>query len=378
MEAEAFLIKPASGLCNMRCSYCFYADVSDSREVKDRGMMSVETAECLIKKAFSEVTGFCSFAFQGGEPMLAGLPFFAEFAALVKKHNTKNIPVSYALQTNGLLMDEKWADFFRENGFLIGLSIDAGKEIHDSLRLDASQKGTHRKCMEAVRILKRKKVEFNILSVITRQLAREPKAVWQFFKKEKFGFLQCIPCLDGLGETRGGNMYSLDAALYGSFLCDIFDLWYEDFVRGNYISVRNFDNYIRMLLGALPENCAMSGECKAYALIEADGTVYPCDFYALDEYCLGNIKEKSLEEMLRGEKARAFVRPSKQKPPECEACWAFFLCRGGCRRDREPMVGKELSRNYYCDAYKRFFHHALPRMREVARTVQASAPKSAL
>ena len=367
MISQSFLIKPASGYCNMKCEYCFYADVTDIREIKNRGMMTGETLEVIVRKIMQEVSKFCILGFQGGEPTLAGLDFFRLLIDLEKKYNTKNIQIQHTLQTNGQLINDEWAAFFHEHQFLIGLSIDGGKEVHDSLRKDASQKGTHYQCLSATHLFQKHKVEFNILSVITKQLAEKPKEYWRFCKKEKFDFLQFIPCLDGLEQIRGSAIYSLDARTYGTFLCEIFDLWYNDYTTGKYISIRNFDNYIRILLGEPPENCAMAGECRAYPLIEADGSVYPCDFYAIDKYCLGNIKESTFTSMLNGEKADKFMRPSRRHSPECEKCMYLPLCRGGCRRDREVSGIHKLQLNYYCESYKQFFQHAFARMNQIAQ-----------
>lgn len=367
MEALSLLIKPASGSCNMRCRYCFYADVVAGREEGNRGMMTAETQEAVVKRALEEATQFVSFGFQGGEPMLAGLPFYRRLMELERQYNTKGIPVANSIQTNGSLIDAEWAQFFAENQFLVGLSIDGDKDVHNRLRPDAQGADTHNRCLKAAATLTDAGADFNILSVVTRDFARHPDRAYQFYKRNGFRYIQLIPCLDGLGEAHGSNPYSLDAELYGQFLSRFFDLWYEDFIRGDYYSVRMFDNYVRMLMGEQPENCGMMGRCIAYPVIEADGKVYPCDFYVVDEHLLGDVRDDSFEGMLRGEAAGSFMAPSLQAHEECRTCQYGFICRGGCRRDREPLTDGTLALNCYCEGYKQFFGHTLERMADIAR-----------
>ena len=366
MEALSLLIKPASGCCNMRCSYCFYSDVTNIRAVKNRGFMTLETLETIVRKALHEAGKHCMIGFQGGEPTLAGLDFFRNLIEFEKKHNINNVQITHTLQTNGLMLDGSWAEFFRENKFLIGLSIDASKQIHNSFRPDAQGKGTHNRSIQAAQLLTKSKVEFNILSVVTRQFARHPESAYRFYKQNKFRFIQFIPCLDGLSGQQGASYYSLDAVSYGKFLCSIFDQWYTDIERNDYYSIRAFDNYVRMLAGQPAESCSMKGVCTAYALIEADGSVYPCDFYAIDEYLLGNVNTHDFEEMLTGCKAERFISPSRQIDPTCASCEYHFICKGGCRRDREPVKNGVPLLNRYCEAYKLFFSYALPRLKAIS------------
>jgi len=355
----------------MRCKYCFYADVTENREVKSHGIMSLETLEIIVKKALTEVKDFCVFGFQGGEPMLAGLEFFRALVDFEKKYNINNVKIQHTIQTNGLCIDEDWAKFFAENDFLVGLSIDGAKHVHDSLRIDMQGKGTHLRCLEGAKILSDAGAQFNILSVITKPLAMYPEKAYRFYDRQKFHYIQFIPCIDSRGENENEGAYALTPRLYGDFLCKIFDLWYEDFINGNYISIRTFDNYIRMLAGNPPENCAMRGKCTAYPLIEADGSVYPCDFYALDKFLLGNIENHSFSELLSGTAANEFVAVSLEPHSECIKCTYASICRGGCRRDREPKTGSgnSLLLNRFCESYKAFFAYALPRMMGIAKRI---------
>ena len=368
MKALSLLIKPASGGCNMLCKYCFYANVTDSRLIKHRGMMKKDMLELIVKKALGEVTHACTFGFQGGEPTLIGLDFFRDLVAFEKKYNVNRVQVRHTIQTNGMLIDEQWAAFMAENNFLVGLSVDGGAELHDHYRVDTKGEGTHKRCMQAAKLFREYKVDFNILSVVTNPMAKHPERVYSFYKKNDFRYVQFIPCLDGFGEN-GGAEYSLKPQHYGKFLCRIFDLWYADLIKGEYISIRAFDNYIHMLMGYPPENCAMNGVCSTYPLIEADGEVYPCDFYALDEYLLGSITSHSFEELLHSQQAENFMLPSRKIEDACKACPYLRICRGGCRRERE-LAGEGIGLNGLCPAYRMFFAHALPRMQLIARNMQ--------
>ena len=201
------LIKPASSLCNMRCTYCFYHDEAEHRDVAFRGIMSSEIAECIIKRAFAESADGVFFAFQGGEPTLAGLEFFENFVRKVKEVNLKNAPVIYTIQTNGLTMDARWAVFLRNNGFLVGLSCDGDKFVHDLLRPDASGKGTYKRVIAAAECMKKYRVDFNILTVVTKNVAKNIKKVYASFKKHGFSYMQFIPCIAPIGEAAGSEYF---------------------------------------------------------------------------------------------------------------------------------------------------------------------------
>ncbi len=360
-----FLIKPASGSCNLRCRYCFYHDVGGNRAVQSYGMMSAETLELLIRKALEEAEGSCAFGFQGGEPTLAGLDFFRKAVELQKRYNTRGLAISNAIQTNGLLLDVEWADFLAENRFLVGLSLDGTKELHDRNRLDPAGKGTYARVLKTAQLLKARGVEFNILTVITRDSAKRADSLYRFFRRCGFDWLQFIPCLDPLGQGRGSCAYSLTAEEYGAFLKRLFDCWYRDVKAGRFVYIRYFENLVGMLLGNPPESCGMSGRCVIQNVVEADGSVYPCDFYALDQWKLGNIRTDSVREMMESRTARRFLEAAREVPEKCRSCRYYPICRGGCRRDREA-AGGVLGLNDFCPAFETFFDYVLPRLEEVA------------
>lgn len=367
MRNVNFLIKPASGLCNMRCRYCFYEDETAVRESGSAGIMSSETAEVLIAEAFAACTGrgAVTFAFQGGEPTLAGLDYFRRFVAQVKRINQNGVPVSYAIQTNALALNEEWADFFQENDFLVGVSLDGEKAIHDSLRPDAAGRDTWNRVTRNLALLQKKKASVNLLCVVTRLCAKHPAKVYRTLQKLGGGYLQFIPCLDPLEAQRGSMPYSLTPELYGDFLCALFDEWYRDLTAGKYTSIRLFDDYIHLAMGLPAGTCATSGTCGAYFVVEGDGALYPCDFYCLDQWRLGKLGETSLSDLANGETVQRFLQEGLAHPAECAQCPWEALCHGGCKRDW--VYTPDGAHNYFCPAFRQFFQYAAPRLRQIAQ-----------
>lgn len=366
MSDRVFLVKPASGLCNMQCSYCFYRDETEHRTLESYGIMNPNTQELLVKKALEGAVGTVTFAFQGGEPTLAGLDFFRRHVALCKQYSNGKIIIANILQTNGYLIDGEWAAFLSENRFLVGLSMDGRQDIHDCIRKDNQGRGTHKRVMQAAATLKKHGVAFNILCVVTKQIARHADATLNFFLKNNFRYLQFIPCLAPLNGEEGG----LSAEDYADFLLAAFSKYEREFHSQRFLSIRTFDDYVSILAGRATLSCEMRGVCATYFTIEADGSVFPCDFYALDRYCGGNIQTNSLSEILSSEAFRTFVAESIPKAQECRVCQWYPVCRGGCRRHRKPLEGGELSLNGFCSAYKKFFAFCFPKLCEIAAAVQ--------
>ncbi len=360
MNGLSLLIKPASALCDLNCGYCFYTRTAGAR--KDAaGIMPEETARVLLKRAFSARPAALSIVFQGGEPTLAGRGWYRGFLAALHEENTRGVPVDLCLQTNGTHIDDAWAAFLKEHGFLVGLSLDGCRETNDRWRKDAAGGGAYDKTVAAAETLARHGVDFNILSVVTEESAYEIERTWAEFKSRGFRFLQFIPLVEeGAGPALG-------AEAYGYFLRRLFDLWYEDLCRGDYVSVRQFDNWVRMLWGEQPENCAMCGVCGRYYVIEANGDVYPCDFYCRDADRLGSVFDEA--PFAGSEKHRAFIAESLRIGETCGGCGYYPLCRGGCRKDRT----EDGTKNKYCAAYRAFFDYALPRLKDAARRFAGSA-----
>lgn len=363
------LIKPASSLCNMRCHYCFYADEAAKRAESNLGVMSEETAEQLIRLAFAAVSGneCVNFSFQGGEPTLTGLDFFRSFVRAAKKLRPQGVNVQFTIQTNGFRIDSDWADFFAANRFLVGVSLDGDKDLHNTFRVDASGSGTYPRVLKSLQLLTARNVDVNLLCVVTNLCARHPQRVYRALKKTGVRFLQFIPCLDPLEQPRGTAKFSLTPEDYGAFLCALFDEWYRDWEQGTYVSVRTFDDYVHLAMGRPCGTCATSGRCGTYLVVEGDGSLFPCDFYCVDQWKLGNLHDlESLDEVLGSQKEQCFLNESKEKPVECAECPWRSMCWGGCKRDWYTD-GAGAACNYYCAAYRRFFAWAMPRLERIAR-----------
>jgi uncharacterized protein len=370
MPPVSILIKPVSSSCNLQCKYCFYHDVAENRDIKNYGVMDHETLETLVRKTLEYGEYSVSFAFQGGEPTLAGLDFYREFITLQKKYNTKKLKICNVLQTNGTLIDEEWAAFLRENDFLVGLSLDGPQDIHDINRIGINGEGSYSRVEKAVKLLNKYEVKYNILCVVSSLVARHIEKIYSFLRKKGFLYLQFIPCLDELGKKPGQNSYSLTPKLYEDFLKRLFDLWYYDFCSDKPVSIRMFDNIVDMLLGAPPESCDMKGSCAANFVVEADGSIYPCDFYVLNQWKMGDIFKNDFQDMLQGKKAKKFLEISKKLTMNCKQCRVYFICRGGCRRHYEPIDGNNGGKNYFCDTYKAFYQYSLPKFNDIANIVR--------
>ena len=364
------LMKPASGLCNMRCRYCFYADEMENRSQASYGIMTPETLENVIRKALEFAEGNCTIAFQGGEPTLAGLDFYRLCLELEKKYNRKNVHIDHALQTNGYLLDEQWCRFFAEHQFLIGLSVDGIKATHDAYRRDAEGKETYFHTLKAAELLRKAGAEFNVLTVVNGKTAPKIGKIYENYRKLGFRWQQYIACLDPVWEKRGEQEYSLTPQAYGQFLIDLFELWYLDLCRGQQPYIRQFENYVGILMGRMPESCEQRGACSFQNVVEADGSVYPCDFYCLDEYRVGNLNEDSFEDMQGHLVESGFLQASAVHTEQCGTCPYYNICRGGCRRHRERPEGKAagpgFGENYFCRSYRMFFDACLPRLQEIA------------
>lgn len=365
MEPINLLIKPASGNCNMRCRYCFYEDEMQKRSIENYGFMTSEVLEKVIENALAYAADYCMIAFQGGEPTLVGLDFYRKVIAYANKYNRNHCKLEYAIQTNGYLIDDEWAEFFAENRFLVGVSLDGDKKSHNRYRVDRGGKETFSRVMETIVRLKKYKVDFNILTVVTAQMAGDARKIYNFYKTNQLMYQQYIECLDPLGETAGKCEYSLSADKLSRFLKQLFDMWYQDMMRGQYVYIRYFENIIMILAGRIPESCTLRGECGKQWVIESDGSVYPCDFYVLDEWKLGNLSVQSMEEIEIQREKSGFLKNGCEIPDVCKQCKWFLLCKNGCKRNRENGLGIQGAKNRYCEAYKEFFDYTYSRFLKV-------------
>ncbi len=375
MKTLTLLLKPASSLCNMRCRYCFYEDEAENRMHRSMGIMSAETAELLLTKAMDYIGpgGSLTIVFQGGEPTLAGDHWFDAFTRRCRQLLPAGAAVHYALQTNGLELSEELLSVLKREHFLVGISLDGSRRLHEENRVDTAGIGTWQRVLKNLNRLQAAGIDTNALCVITGRATENGPMLYKTLKQLGLRYHQYIPCLDPLEQPRGAMAYSLLPQAYGKFLREVFDLWYADWKNGDYVSVRSFEDFVFNAMGAPCMNCGSSGRCGQYLVVEADGSLYPCDFYALDTWRLGNIRDNTIEALLTGEKAQAFAAQRQEPPEECAACPYARLCRSGCFRDwhRDPSGWH----NYYCPAYKQLFAHALPRIQELARAQQGGLQK---
>ncbi len=371
MPPMSVLIKPASGNCNMKCDYCFYCDEQNKRSIPSFGIMSDHTLKNVMRKTILHSEGFCSIAFQGGEPTLAGIDFFRKVIEYGKHYNRKHIRVEYALQTNGLNINEEWCRFFKENHFLIGLSVDGTQDIHDKYRHTKSGNTTYEQIIKAAGLLNKYGVDYNVLTVVHREVAGRIDEIYDFYKNNGWDYQQYIACLDPLYEKPGKYEYSLLPIEYGKFLTDLFNRWFHDLEMDKQPFIRQFENYIGILLGRGAEACDQRGTCGIQYVVEADGSVYPCDFYMLDEYKLGNMNDTTIAVMDEKRKELRFIEESFKLTQECKQCEYYGICRGGCQRSRFK-TGNELYKNYLCEGYKEFFKACLPRMMQIADMIKRS------
>ncbi len=366
MNTLTLLIKPASSSCNLRCRYCFYEDESENRLQKSLGIMDAQTAEQVIREAMAYIGeyGTLSILFQGGEPTLAGPAWFDSFTQTARQLLPRGAQLHYAIQTNGVVLQPELLAVLKRERFLVGISLDGWRALHDRYRADPAGNGTWQRILKTLKRLQAEGIPVNALCVVTAQMAQDPCRAYRTLKGLGLQYHQYILCLDPLGEDRGSREYSLSPEAYGRFLKDTFDLWYADWKRGAYVSIRTFEDYVFNIMGVPCGNCATSGSCGGYLVLEADGSVYPCDFYALDAWKLGSIRERSVAELLSSAPLQEFAARRQTPPPECAACPYRQICRTGCCRDWVFADGTW--HNYYCSAYQSFFAYALPRLQEIA------------
>jgi len=369
MQPFTLLIKPSGSDCNIDCSYCFYKDRSEQIGT-GRQRMSTKVLEKMTKDYLSLGFEMNSFAWQGGEPTLMGLDFYRKVVELQKQYGSAGQQVSNALQTNGILLDDNWCEFLRDNKFLVGISIDGPKEYHDHYRLNFVGKGTFDKVLAAINKCKQHNVEYNTLTLLNNINIEHPDELFDFFVEQDIRFLQFIPCVELDPQTARVTDFSITPDQYGNFLCRLFDRWYDN--GPEKISIRDFDSMINYCLTGNHSICTFSRLCSAYIVIEHSGDCFPCDFFVDPKWKLGNIFETPIGEIASSKKKKGFARLKQNLCTKCIVCKHLALCRGGCMKDRAPFdrdnFGKE---SFFCEAYKKFFDHTLPRFMKLSAEVGA-------
>ncbi|MBQ8971684.1 MAG: SPASM domain-containing protein, partial [Clostridia bacterium] len=344
--------------------------LAQNRQVSSYGIMSAETLARVLARAVEALPSGqnqLSLIFQGGEPMLAGIDFYRHMEQQIDRMKAPNIRFQRSIQTNGTLINDEWAEFFARYGYLVGVSLDGPADIQNALRPMANGKGSFGSVSSGIACLHRRKVESNVLCVVSAEVARHGTKVYRFLRKNQWDYIQFIPCMDSLNGER--SSWHLSPELYGRFLTQVFGEYERERMQGRFVSVRWFDNLVDMAAGHRPESCGMVGQCACHFVLEADGSVYPCDFYVDDAHRLGNVADKGFREMFESDAVRGFVEESLQPAAQCAHCKWFFLCRGGCRRYR-PMHEGKLGVNALCAAYQVFFEECGARIVRMARQMQ--------
>jgi uncharacterized protein len=349
---SSLLIKPASALCNLDCSYCFYLDrASDPYHSLTHRTMSEETLEKLVDSFLVYSYPNSVFAFQGGEPTLAGLPFYRKLVKLQQERGRNGQNVSNALQTNGTLLDADWCRLFKEYNWLIGLSLDGPEYIHDTYRVNKAGHPTYKRVRQSLDLLQKHKVEFNVLCVLSAANIDKPRELYRYYKSIGIDNVQYIP-LSEFGPDGASLPYTVTAEQYGRFLCEIFDLWWPDRRK---IRIRFFDNIAEALAGMNPGSCTMHETCDSYAVVEYNGDVYPCDFFVEADLRLGNIMTDSWAEIARQQRRHEFSTKKAIPHTECDQCRWRPLCFGGCPKSRKAPRGEFSDLDHFCEAYKMAF-----------------------
>lgn len=362
------MLKPSSSKCNLKCKYCFYHSISEARNITDYGFMSLNTLKIIIEKVMEYCDGGnCCIGFQGGESTLIGLEFYKKLIEYTKSNDNRTT-FNFSLQTNGTMITEEWAKFFKENNFLVGVSLDGPKDIHNLNRIYCNGKDSFNSVLKGIQLLKKYAVDFNILTVVTPSISKKIDSCYKYFKKSNLKYLQFIPCLEPLENNEHiFSKHSLSPQEFEEFLIKSFDLWYRDAIEGNYVSIRYFDNILSLFLGYDYEACDMRGICSCQHIIESDGSVYPCDFYTYEKYSIGNILKDGFDTIHNKDCTINFIKDSLNTSHKCATCEFKSICRDGCRRYRENEPD---NLNFFCSSYYNFFSYSLNSYKELAQMIK--------
>jgi uncharacterized protein len=393
--ARAFQVmtKPIGPKCNLDCSYCYYTEKGglypDTRDFR----MDDATLETFVRDYMASQVALgvpeIWFSWQGGEPTLLGPGFFRHVVDLQARHAPAGITVHNALQTNGISLDAEWAAFFKDNGFLIGLSIDGPRDLHDRYRRDHRGGPSFDRVMQGLAVLRDGGVDFNALTVVHRHNARRARDVYRFLRDNGIQFMQFIPLVERWAadktlagapqpgeDTRGVSVtpWSVQPKAYGDFLCAVFDEWMKADVGQVFVQV--FDVMLGIWTGQPAGLCWFAETCGQGMALEHNGDLYACDHYVYPAHRLGNINETPLEILANGpEQVRFGEDKHNGLPRYCQECSYLFACYGGCPKHRFTKTPDgEAGLNYFCQAYKRFFAHIDPHMRTMAGLLARGQP----
>jgi uncharacterized protein len=363
LHAFHVMVKPRGPVCNLDCGYCYYLAKEKLYPGSDFRMSDAVlesfTRQYIEAQQVPEVT----FGWQGGEPLLMGISFFERAIALQEKYKRPGMRIINTLQTNGTLVDETWAAFFKVHDFLIGLSLDGPQAMHDAYRRDKGNAPTWERVMHARDILHKHGVEYNILCTVHQGNADHPLEVYRFLRdKVEAQFVQFIPIVrrdNDTGYQEGTNLttYSVTAQQYGDFLSGVFEEWVRRDVGQVYVQI--FDVALAAWMSQRAGLCIFEPTCGLALAMEHNGDLYTCDHFVEPRYRLGNIMETPLVELVASEAQRAFGQAKRDTlPQQCHDCEVRFICNGGCPKNRIAATPEgEPGLNYLCAGYKAFFAH---------------------
>ncbi len=382
------MAKPAGATCNLACEYCYYLEKLGFYPDKNERMMTDDLLEQFIKEYISsQTTPDVLFTWHGGEPLMRPIAFYKRALKLQRMYaNGRHI--DNCIQTNGTLITEEWCRFFRENGFLVGVSIDGEQDFHDAYRRNKSGLPSYHKVMQGLRLLNRYGVQWNAMAVVNDYNADWPLEFYRFFRDElSCQFLQFTPIVERILHDNDSNHlacpkdavaelapFSISPSQWGDFLCAVFDEWVRRDVGKVFVQL--FDATLANWVGQSPSVCSMGKECGHALVMEANGDVYSCDHFVFPQYKLGNIKSKTFMEMLSTPEHKEFEKLKNQSlPRQCKECKWNFACHGECPKNRFTMTKDgESGLNYLCEGYRKFFEHVAPYMDFMANEIQNKRP----
>lgn len=383
------MLKPAGSLCNLRCKYCYYLEKNALYTEQKNHVISDEMLDKFIREYIEAQTSpDVLFCWHGGETLMRPISFYRRAIELQRKY-ARGRRIDNTIQTNATMLTDEWCEFFRENNFLVGVSIDGPQEFHDEYRRTATGKPTFHKVMQGIRLLNKHNVEWNALAVVNDFNADYPLEFYNFFKDIGCHYIQFTPIVerriernDGLslapGMEEDGELvdFSVTPEQWGKFLCTIFDEWVRHDVGTYFIQI--FDATLANWAGVQPGLCSLAKECGHAGVMEFNGDVYSCDHFVYPEHLLGNINEKTITEMMYGEKQREFAKLKHELlPQQCRECPVEFACHGECPKNRftRDKYGNP-GLNYLCKGYRQFFEHVKPYMDFMKGELDAKRPPS--
>jgi uncharacterized protein len=359
----SLLIKPTSADCNLRCQYCFYLDRSSLYPESARHRMSGAVLEKMIAGYMATDQPQYAFSWQGGEPCLMGVDFFRQVTRLQQKYGRRGSIVANSLQTNATLIDDELAAHLAQFKFLVGVSLDGPREVHDHFRTTASGRGTHAAVLKGIECLKRHRVEFNILNLVTAANAKKGKEIYRYLTGLGCYYHQYIPCVE-FDEKGEPLPFSVSGEEWGEFLCGIFDEWYQSDTRK--VSVRLFDSVLNFMVNGVYNICHLGGHCSQYFVVEHNGDVYPCDFFVEAARKLGNIAANPWDELLQSSAYRVFGDQKSRWNSRCATCAYLNYCSGDCLKHRFYGSANPEQTSWLCQGWRQFYEHSLPRFEKLA------------